>query len=190
MKTNTYKERILSNLELKSQLRYNKATGQFAWITDKHNQTQKLNPIAGTVMNHGYVRIVINGNGYLAHRLAWMYVTGKWPINRIDHKDTNRSNNSWKNLSEVTNRENCQNKKTHRLDGKLLGANWDRFRNTWYSEIFINGKTVHLGRFPKKELAHASYMKALHYISKGVTDYDRLCRVMRNYRIEVINGLS
>ncbi|MFW4291481.1 HNH endonuclease [Salmonella enterica subsp. enterica serovar Paratyphi C] len=46
----------------------------------------------------GYIRIYINKKWYLAHRLAWLYVTGKWPINVIDHINRNKADNRFINL--------------------------------------------------------------------------------------------
>ena len=182
METNTYKESLLNQDELKHQLKYIKTSGKFIWISDKHNQTQIINTEAGTLMNHGYVRIVINGKGYLAHRLAWLYVIGDWPTYRIDHKDLNKSNNSWNNLKEVTNRINNQNKSMHRIGNKLVGACWDKERHKWYPAFWLEGRPLDLGRYESAEVSHVIYKKACELLNKGITDRILLQETIYEFR--------
>ena len=64
---------------------------------------------AGT-KSKGYVYIVINKKKYLAHRLAFFYMTGSFPEKEVDHKDGNKDNNAWNNLREATPRQNMANR--------------------------------------------------------------------------------
>ena len=57
-------------------------------------------------MRTGHIRICIMRVKYLAHRLAWLYVTGSWPSQDIDHIDGDPTNNRFANLREVTHQEN------------------------------------------------------------------------------------
>ena len=53
-----------------------------------------------------YQRITIGGYDYYAHRLAWFYVYGEWPVNELDHIDEDKENNAIDNLREATHAEN------------------------------------------------------------------------------------
>ena len=54
--------------------------------------------------------ITVDGKRYRAHRLAWLYVYGAWPLGRLDHEDTDRQNNRIKNLRPASNAENLHNR--------------------------------------------------------------------------------
>jgi hypothetical protein len=42
------------------------------------------------------------GRGYTLSHLIWLYVTGSWPTNEIDHKDGDTLNDRWDNLRPAT----------------------------------------------------------------------------------------
>lgn len=48
---------------------------------------------------------------FLAHRLVWLYMTGKWPENQIDHDNGDATDNRWVNLDDVTRSKNGMNQK-------------------------------------------------------------------------------
>lgn len=89
-------------------LSYDPLTGIITWAIDMGNQ--KKGTIAGGMSTKGYWQIKIDGILYFAHILIWLGMTGEYPINEIDHKDTNRINNKWENLREATHNENQRNK--------------------------------------------------------------------------------
>jgi hypothetical protein len=91
-------------------LDYDPETGELTWRETKSGRTSK---IAGTVQpcHNGYRRkVVIDYGMYMAHRVIWLWMTGKWPRGDIDHKDRNGLNNRWTNLHVVTKAENNKNR--------------------------------------------------------------------------------
>ena len=96
---------------LKSILHYNKASGFFTWIAAPRRGRSYVGKRAGVIGNHGYLVIGISGKTYLAHRLAWLYVTGEFPKNQVDHKNRKRTDNRWLNLREASYGENLANSK-------------------------------------------------------------------------------
>lgn len=101
----------LTQTKLRTLFFYSSKTGLFIRkITQRGGRANK-GAIAGTKNTKGYLCIKIEGVSYKAHRLAWLYVYGDWPINQIDHKDKNKANNKIENLRCVTNKINCQNQK-------------------------------------------------------------------------------
>ena len=89
--------------ELKQILDYDPDTGLFRWKIKPRSQTD-LGDIAGTLCQ-GYIRITINKKNYYAHRLAWLYMTGQWPVNTVDHINRIRNDNRISNLREATDQE-------------------------------------------------------------------------------------
>jgi len=109
----------------------------------------------------GYQRIRIDGHIYRAHRLAFLYMTGKWPSVWLDHEDVNRSNNRWANLRKTTPSFNIANSPRGRGNKSgLKGAYWHKREQKWRAQIGVNRRTIHLGRFDTAEDAHAAYFAA------------------------------
>lgn len=103
----------LSHEYLINILDYNKDTGVFTFKIPrgKKNTPFKLGTIAGTKRPDGYLQLKINYKIYFLHRLAWFYTYKKWPINEIDHIDSNKSNNAINNLQDITHLENMRKRK-------------------------------------------------------------------------------
>jgi hypothetical protein len=100
---------IISLEELKQTLHYNPSTGEFTWLV-RPSQATKIGHIAGSIASDGYIRIGIKGSRYSASNLAWLYMTGTWPLDDIDHQNTVRNDNRWENLREATKAQNQHNK--------------------------------------------------------------------------------
>lgn len=149
---------MLTQADLKKLLHYDRETGAFTWAL-KFCKKVRVGGVAGTAQ-HGYVRIAILGTFYYAHRLAWLYMQGRWPVDQIDHINGVRSDNRWVNLREATNSTNQQNlrkAKKHNQQG-LLGVT--KNRRGFSARIRTNGVTKHLGTYRTIELAHAAYIQA------------------------------
>ena len=148
----------LTQKQLKEFLDYDKETGSF--YRKVSQGSAKVGSFAGGVNGYGYIRISINCRCYLAHRLAWLWVYGSWPINNIDHIDHNPLNNRICNLRDTTKSENAQNQikaRIHNGCGKL-GVSFFKRSGKFRATITLNGKWKHLGYFTTAEKAHTAYL--------------------------------
>lgn len=101
---------MLTQERLKHLLHYDLETGEWTWLNPPNHNTRLLGCVAGNVRADGYRTIRIDGCGYYAHRLAFLYVTGIWPSEEVDHKDRNPYNCAWSNLREATSSQNKYNR--------------------------------------------------------------------------------
>jgi hypothetical protein len=159
----------ISAEQLRALLTYDPLTGEFRWL--KRGAGRPVDRIAGGLAPTGYRRIRIHGIEYLAHRLAWVYVTGSWPIHSIDHIDGDPANNAIANLRDVPHRVNLQNRRsasTHSRTG-LLGASLDRRSGRYASFIRLGDKQTCLGLFDTATEAHEAYVSAKRIHHEGNT---------------------
>lgn len=161
----------LTQKRLKELLEYSPETGLFHWKVDRGAAGSKAGDIAGGIDEGGYVRIKIDGKKYRAHRLAWFYMTGEWPLQMVDHKDTVRNNNRWENLRAADLNINAQNRRVAHRNNKssgLLGVHRQRGKK-FISTIHFNGRNEYLGSYATPELAHAAYLARKGEVHPGST---------------------
>lgn len=148
----------LTQQMLKERLHYNPNSGVFTWRArpertsqDKTWNTRWVGRPAGSIKNHGYRAIGLNGKFYRAHRLAWLYVYGRWP-GEIDHINHNPDDNRIKNLRKVSHAENGQNQSI-RCDNSsgIVGVSWHERTEKWLAQIKVDGKSTYLGLFKDVE---------------------------------------
>ena len=77
-------------------LSYQKSTGLFRWRVRPSNRVG-VGQIAGANHIGGARRIGVEGVSYLAHHLAALYVTGRWP-HGVAFRNGQRSDTRWRNL--------------------------------------------------------------------------------------------
>lgn len=137
----------VSHERLTSILEYFPLTGKFVW-KESLSIRAPVGAEAGWKMIKGYISIGIDGVDYLAHRLAWFYVHGEWPISQIDHINEIKDDNSLANLRQATNSGNAVNKKQARSDNKSghAGVHFDKSRQKWM--VTVGKKSC--GRFDCK----------------------------------------
>ena len=143
---------------LKQILNYDPETGLFVWKVGKGPVKDRIGTVAGCVHeNHSgkkYIRIHIDGKQYSAHRLAWLYMTGKYPEDQVDHEDGNGENNRFSNLCEATNASNAKNRRL-RSDNPtgVAGVRFDKQRKRFVAFIKAEGKNKFIGRYKTLEEA-------------------------------------
>lgn len=144
---------------LRGALSYDISTGVFVW---KHNARRPdlIGRTAGAKQSAGYWAIAIHNKKQLAHRLAWFYVTGKWPTQHIDHINGDKRDNRFANLREVTRFENLQNMRKATKANKCGYLGVSAHQGKWRMQIMANGKRVRMSGFETPEAAHEAYVLA------------------------------
>lgn len=142
-------------------LNYDPWTGVLTWKVSRPKA--KAGTVAGNVMITGdgkkYLQFMALGTMYLAHRVAFLLMTGDFPPGEIDHEDGNGLNNAWLNLRSVDRVTNARNHKIGRHN--TSGCRGVRKSHTkWEAYIYNNSEVVRLGRFTSKDEAIAVRRKA------------------------------
>ena len=148
--------------QLRASLDYIPSTGAFIWRRrivrsqyDKTWNTRYADTVAGTLtVPRCYVQILLFGRLYLAHRLAFLWMTGNWPVFEGDHEDNDPSNNRWSNLRDATSSQGKMNTRI-RSDNKsgYKGVWFEKRRSHWIAEIVVDGKKRQIGAYPTPEAA-------------------------------------
>lgn len=140
---------MVTQEKLKELFSYNPDTGLFTRLVSV-SQNTNVGDVAGWKTN-GYIYTHIKKKNYLIHRLAWLYMTGGWPKNDIDHVNHIRNDNRWVNLREATRQENLRNASISKANkSKTTGVSWDKEKKKWRVEVMINGRQKNIGRFIDK----------------------------------------
>jgi len=140
---------LLTQEKLKTIFHYDPETGIFTRFS--------TGKVVGSPNTKGCIQINIGHSKYVAARLAWMYMTGKFPEHFIDHKNMIKSDNRWENLREATNSQNRANTDPT-ADSNYKGVYPNRYR--WKAVISMGGKHVYLGNFRTKQEAAEAYRVA------------------------------
>lgn len=158
---------IVTQDELLASLKYDEQTGEFTWLVSSGKA--KAGQPAGSVKPNGYLNIGLNGRVYRAHRLAFLYMTGRWPAHHVDHVNGCRLDNRWSNLRDVPRQVNSQNRRTAGKNCKsgILGVR--KVKNRWVASLKLNGKTKHVGSYDTVDEAEVAYVAAKRQVHEGCT---------------------
>lgn len=148
----------VSAVEARELLDYDPTTGVLRWRRHM-NPRARAGKEAGVIQDGRYRRIGIRGRYYMAHRLAWLIVTGEWPAHEVDHINGSCADNRWSNLRDATCAENKRNT-IHRNRSGLIGAGYHAGKGQYRATIRVDGGRRFLGWFDAAEDAHAAYVLA------------------------------
>jgi hypothetical protein len=142
---------------LREVLAYDPDTGIFTWISPSGRRAKQGDRAGSFNTSIKYRVIGIDGVRYYEHRLAYLYMTGKWPEIDLDHINCNKSDNRWRNLREATMSQNLANVAFwgHNTSG-IKGVQWHKKAGRWTSAI----AGEYLGLFDTKEQASEAYRSA------------------------------
>lgn len=145
---------------LRELLHYDPETGVFTNRTNR--QRARAGTVAGAIVSNGYRGITLEYYPFMAHRLVWLYVYGRWPAGTIDHINGDRADNRLENLRDVSHAENMQNLRgpVSRNKSGFLGVSQLRRNGKWAAFIKLNGKSRNLGSYDTPEDASRAYLIA------------------------------
>jgi hypothetical protein len=150
-------EGLINVKDISSYLDYDLKTGIFVWKVK--TKTSNSGDVAGNANWRGYVSIWIAGKQYYAHRLAWAFCNGSWPIGDIDHINEDKSDNRISNLRVASRSENMFNRSCNKNNTSgMKGVVFCKATNRWRAQMMVNKKSVNIGRFKTKEAAANAYM--------------------------------
>lgn len=150
---------------LKSVLLYDPLLGTWTWLyrptaSPQWNGHFAGKPAGGLDPDTGYLRIRIGNKLLYAHRLAFLYMLGKWPDNEGEHKNLDRSDCRWENLRDATHAENNANKgKQANNTSGYKGVSFDKKSGKWVSEFRTKGRRFRKFGFASAELAYEQYKR-------------------------------
>jgi hypothetical protein len=144
----------LSQAELMALFHYDPETGVMRHLVGKWAGQD-----AGCVSSQGYVQISIAYKKFRRARLAWLYMTGEWPEDLVDHINGIRDDDRFCNIRPATRAQNKYNSRGRR-NGRLKGTTWSKRNGRWQATIQVKMKTLHLGYYDSELEAHQAYGKA------------------------------
>lgn len=147
------KDSGLTQSILKQVLKYDPETGQCTWLIPFPRSKHKPGDPAGTLDGKGYPHICIGQGRYFLHRLAFLYMTGEWPVNLVDHINHNPADCRWVNLREATYSENAWN------SSQCKNGVWKNRNGKWRAQSRFHGKIKHIGTFNMEVEAREAYLR-------------------------------
>ena len=121
---------------------------------------------AGTISNHGYVIITIDGKAYMEHRLIWMLHNGSFP-KELDHINQIKTDNRIENLREVTKQQNQWNTSVRSVSKSgVKNVHWNKKDQRWRVQFRVDGKPKYFGEY--KDIDYAVFVaEAMRYKYRG-----------------------
>lgn len=141
---------------------YNPLTGNLHWRERRGGKAKKGDRAGHAHANKRYIRVRVDNESYLAHRLVWGWLYGEDPGQQMmDHiNGTKRDNRPW-NLRLATKSQNQWNTAAPSTNTSgYKGVTWHRATARWTARIRCEGKKKHLGLYNTPEEAHQAYCKA------------------------------
>lgn len=134
---------------------YDRETGIIKWRRRTSNN-QRKNLVAGsTRSNDGYIQIGINGELYLAHRIAMLLAYGFCDDRfQVDHINHIRDDNRLINIRFVTRTDNLRNqpRRNNNTTG-VMGVVYHKAKRKYMARIRVDGVNIYLGSFVSLEEA-------------------------------------
>ena len=148
---------MITQERLKELLIYDLNTGEFTRRV--YVRGHKVGEQVGFDWN-GYRGIKVDGKGYQAHRLAWLYVYGEHPKQQIDHINRDKTDNRITNLRDVSGSQNRENQLSPYKNNKLGVQGVSKWKQKYKAQIQVAGVVTYLGLHETIEEAHQAYINA------------------------------
>lgn len=152
--------------KLMAKYAYHPDSGNFVVkATMSPQQRARIGEAVKTTNNWGYTVLNVAKKMVQAHRAAWYFHYGDWPIGPMDHINRIRTDNRIENLRISSASQNNRNRSvfSKSLSG-VHGVTWNLPTKSWRVHISVNGRGKMLGY--RKDLFEAACLRRsaeLHY---------------------------
>ena len=172
--------RKLTQQRLKEVLQYDALTGVFT--NRKSRAHAKAGAVAGHLNHDGYRLIKIDGCRYFAGHLAWLWVTGSWPIAEIDHRNRERGDDRFSNLREASRSQNCANKPRVARPNKFGFKGVKKNSKIKFTAVIcLDQQELYLGTYSSAEIAAMAYDQAAKKYHGAFAHFNFPARVHRDW---------
>jgi hypothetical protein len=141
--------------ELRALLRHE--GGRLYWVAGRYAGKE-----AGCTRRDGRCVVKVGGRAgvlLLRYRVIWAIERGAWPDGELDHINCNPADDRLENLRVATSAQNKANRrKCSRNRAGVKGA--IPHKNKFAAQIYLGGRSTHLGVFGSAEEAGAAYAAA------------------------------
>lgn len=139
---------------LKQYVVYHPDTGWFTSTGVKYSNKDKGERVGTVHKTKGYRYLTLLGKTYREQRVAFLYMTGKWPEKQVDHINNVKDDNRWCNLRDVSAAVNSQNRKLFSTNTSgHKGVVWNKKDRKWQVLCRANSKQYYGGQYENKEEA-------------------------------------
>jgi hypothetical protein len=155
-------DQSITQEHVRSVFNYDPETGIVTRINELTTPNRHLvGPNVGSRV-HGHLRVFVGGRNVFMHRVIWLWMTGSWPSQTIDHINGIRDDNRWINLRDVSVQENSMNRRVAAKTSRsgIVGVHWDKAKRRYRAKIGINGVTRYLGTFTDISDAQSARQRA------------------------------
>ena len=141
---------MITQAELKNLIHYDPDTGSVYRLP--------LGLLVDCKDSCGYVIVKVKGKIYKAHRLAFLFMVGRFPEGDVDHVNMIRSDNRWCNLREATRQQNNVNVRSKPgSSSRFLGVTFSKTHKKWAARIRTSEGRRLLGYFDDEAEAAREY---------------------------------
>lgn len=137
-------------------LTYNCQTGEIRNRIDRGARAP-AGKLAGSMGQHGYRSLFLDGQSLLCSRVAWAMHYGHWPRLEIGHRDGNRGNDAISNLIDAPRGIHHANSTKPNSDSDSPALGVRRRGHTKRLQAFYDGR--HIGYFDTAEEAQRAVWK-------------------------------
>lgn len=163
----TSEKESLLTFELANHLFRYREDGRLIW---KHpHQITKTGKVAGGQRKDGRWQVMLRLAGksylFLAYRIVWLLHNREWPVNTVDHINTDHTDDRIENLRDVSSKGNNENRMKPLSNNRSGELGVSPFKNKFRASIGVSNElgirtSVHLGVFDTIEAAKDAYLSA------------------------------
>ena len=151
--------KVITRSDLVKSVMYSPETGVFTRVSS--------GKVIGAPDRKGYLLFSVRGCPLRAHRAAWLYMTGEWPAEEIDHVNGVASDNRFCNLRECSHQQNNHNQSVRKNSKSgVKGVSWSATRKKWHAQVCLNYK-IHTAGFFDNLVDAAVAVRFLRYHLHG-----------------------